>query len=147
MSHGVGNDQDELWFQVGDHLILLSIGEWCLVTRLCYGKDVVLTKHKTMHRLLKKYFAGKFREINVGQFEQIFMDLDFKAMDDIDVLKIALFYFADRVLNRRKDHCQINFNLLNEVDDINHFRSRLFFYIYGFTFAVHVSEEFFFYFL
>ena len=51
------------------------------------------------------------------------MDLDFKAMDDIDVLKIALFYFADRVLNRRKDHCQINFNLLNEVDDINHFRS------------------------
>ena len=53
------------------------------------------------------------------------MDLDFRAMHDTDALKIALFYFADRVLNERKDHYQINFNLLNEVDDINHFRSRL----------------------
>ena len=48
--------------------------------------------------------------------------LDFRAMDDTDALKIALFHFADRVLNGRKDHCQINFNLLNEVDDIDHFR-------------------------
>ena len=30
VSHGDGNDKDELWFQVGDHLIRLSIGEWCL---------------------------------------------------------------------------------------------------------------------
>ncbi|XP_052292062.1 uncharacterized protein LOC127900842 [Citrus sinensis] len=44
-------------------------------------------------------------------------------MNDTDALKIAMFYFADRVLHGRKDHCQINFNLLNEVDDINHFRS------------------------
>ena len=88
---------------------------------LCYGEDVMLIKHKTMHRLLKKYFAGKFREINFDQFEQIFMDLDFRAMDDIDALKVALFYYANRVLNRRKDHCQINFNLLNEVDYINYF--------------------------
>ena len=106
-------------------MIRLSIGEWCLVTRLCYGEDVVLTKHKTMHRLLKKYFVGRFREINLDQVEQRFMDLDFRAMHDTDALKIALFYFADRVLNERKDHYQINFNLLNEVDDINHFRSRL----------------------
>ena len=125
VSHGVGNDKDELWFQVGDHFIRLSIEEWCLVTRLYYGEDVVLTKHKIMHRLLKKYFVGKFREINLDQFEQRFMNLDFRVMDDTDALKIVLFYFADRVLNGRKDHCQINFNLLNEVDDINHLRSRL----------------------
>ena len=78
-----------------------------------------------MHRLLKKYFAAKYRDINLGQFEQRFMNLDFKAMHDTDALKIAMFYFADRVLNRRKDHYQINFNLLNEVDDINHFQSHL----------------------
>ena len=46
-------------------------------------------------------------------------------MDDIDALKIALFYFADRVLNARKNHCQINFSWLNEVDDIEYFRKRL----------------------
>ena len=45
-------------------------------------------------------------------------------MDDTDALKIALFYFVTRVLNGRKDHYQINFNLLNEIDDIDHFRSR-----------------------
>ena len=76
-----------------------------------------------MHKLLKKYFGGKNHDINLRQFEQRFMNLDFKTMDDTDALKIAMFYFANRVLNGRKDHCQINFNLLNEVDDINHFRN------------------------
>lgn len=181
VSHGDGNDKDELWFQVGDHLIRLSIGEWCLVTGLCYGEKVFLTKHKTNHRLLNKYFGGRIRDINLGQFEEIFMNLRFKTMNDTDALKIAMFYFADRVLHGRKDHCQINFNLLNEVDDINHFRSipwgrlswetiyksidnvlngkakkfkkasaenplhRIEKYnFYGFTSAVHVSEEVFF---
>ena len=46
-------------------------------------------------------------------------------MDDIDALKITLIYFADRVLNGRKRHCQINFSLLNEVDDINNFGNAL----------------------
>ncbi|GAY66716.1 hypothetical protein CUMW_251010, partial [Citrus unshiu] len=123
VSHGDGNDKDELWFQVGDHLIRLSIGEWCLVTGLCCGEKVFLTKHKTKHRLLNKYFGGMNCDINLGQFEEIFMNLHFKTMNDTDALKIAMFYFADRVLHGRKDHCQINFNLLNEVDDINHFRS------------------------
>ncbi|GAY65212.1 hypothetical protein CUMW_239430 [Citrus unshiu] len=54
---------------------------------LCYDEDVVLIKHKTMHRLLKKYFAGRFHEINLGQFEQRFVDLDFRAMDDTNALK------------------------------------------------------------
>ena len=37
------------------------------------------------------------------------MNLHFKTMNDTDALKIAMFYFADRVLHGRKDHCQINF--------------------------------------
>ena len=84
VSHGAGNEKNELWFQVGDHLIRLSIGEWCLVTGLCYGKNVFLTKHKIMHRLLKKYFWGRNRDINLGQFEERFMNLEFKTMDDTD---------------------------------------------------------------
>ena len=70
VSHGAGNEKDELWFQVGDHLIQLSTREWCLVTSLYYGEDVVLTKYKTMHRLLKKYFGGRNHDINLAQFEQ-----------------------------------------------------------------------------
>ena len=55
-----------------------------------------------MHRLLKKYFGGRNRDINPGQFEQTFMKFDFKTMDNTDALKIVMFYFADRVLNGRK---------------------------------------------
>ncbi|XP_052288377.1 uncharacterized protein LOC127899185 [Citrus sinensis] len=42
----------------------------------------------------------------------------------MDALKIAMFYFADRVLNARKNHCQINFDWLDQVDDIQYFRKR-----------------------
>ncbi|GAY45332.1 hypothetical protein CUMW_088670 [Citrus unshiu] len=45
-------------------------------------------------------------------------------MDDMDALKIALFYFADRVLNARKNHCQVNFDWLDQVDDIQYFQKR-----------------------
>ena len=76
-----------------------------------------------VHRLLNTYFDDLFHNINLKQFGSRFEDLNFKVMDDIDTLKITLFYFADRVLNGRKSHCQINFSLLNQVDDIDHFRN------------------------
>ena len=113
--------EDQLWFQIVEHLIRLSIGEWCLVTRLSYGVDTALTNNKTVHRLLNKYFDGLFHNINLKLFDALFKELDFEAMDNIVALKIALFYFADRVLNGRKCHFQIYFSWLNEVDDIDHF--------------------------
>ena len=61
------------------------------------------------------YFDGMHHKINLKEFEKI---------DDMDALKIAFFYFADRVLNARKNHCQINFDWLNEVDDIEYFQNR-----------------------
>ena len=121
VAHGEYRGEDQLWFQIGEHLIRLSIGEWCLVTGLSYAVDIALTNNKTVHRLLNKYFDGLFHNINLKQFDTLFKKLDFEAMDDIDALKIALFYFADRVLNGRKDHFQIYFSWLNEVDDIDHF--------------------------
>ncbi|GAY49411.1 hypothetical protein CUMW_118870, partial [Citrus unshiu] len=52
--------------------------------------------------LLNTYFDRLFRNINLKQFDALFEELDFEAMDDIDALKTVLFYFADRVLNGRK---------------------------------------------
>lgn len=78
-----------------------------------------------MHRLLNKYFGGLFHKINLGHFESKFIDLDFEAMDDNDALKIVLLYFTDIVLNRKKDNCQTNLSLLNEVDEIDHFQNHL----------------------
>ena len=110
VAHGEYRGEDQLWFQIGEYLIRLSIGEWCLVTALSYGVDTALTNNKTVHKLLNTYFDGLFRNITLKQFDALFEELDFKAMDDIDTLKIALFYFANRVLNGRKGHCQINFD-------------------------------------
>ena len=73
----------------------LSIGEWCLVTELSYGVDTALTNNKMVHRLLNTCFDGLFRNINLKQFDALFKELDFKAMDNINALKITLFYFVD----------------------------------------------------
>lgn len=100
---------------------MLISGEWCLVTELPYGKDVVLKKLKMVHRLLNIYFDSLFDNINLKQFNLRFEDFDFEAMDDINALKIALYYFVDMVLNGRKTHCQINFSLLKQVDGVDHF--------------------------
>lgn len=86
-------------------MIRLSVGEWHLVTRLSYGEDDVLKKQKTAYRPLNMYFDGLFRNINLTQFNSRFKELDFKVIYDIDALKIALYYFINRALNERKDHC------------------------------------------
>ncbi|GAY65099.1 hypothetical protein CUMW_238640, partial [Citrus unshiu] len=125
VAHEEDSREDQLCFQIGEHLFRLSIVEWRLVTGLSYGVDTKLRNNKTVHRLRNTYFGGVHRKINLKEFDALFKKLKFEAMDDIDALKIALFYFADRVLNARKNHCQINFSWLNEVDDIEYFRKRL----------------------
>ena len=48
VAHRESNKKDQLWFQISENLICLSVREWCPVTRLCYGKDVVLKKQETV---------------------------------------------------------------------------------------------------
>ncbi|XP_024035453.1 uncharacterized protein LOC112096264 [Citrus clementina] len=124
VAHEEDSREDQLWFQIGKHLIRLSIFEWCLVTGLSFGVDTNKKNDEMEQRLRNTYFGGVHRKINVKQFDAVFKELKFEEMDDMDALKIALFYFADRVLNARKNHCQINFDWLDQVDDIQHFRKR-----------------------
>ena len=124
VAHEEDSREDQLWFQIGKHLIRLSIVEWCLVTGLSFGVDTNQKNDEMEQRLRNTYFGGVHRKINVKQFDAVFKELKFEEMDDMDALKIALFYFADRVLNARKNHCQINFDWLDQVDDIQYFRKR-----------------------
>ncbi|GAY57741.1 hypothetical protein CUMW_181790 [Citrus unshiu] len=124
VAHEEDSREDQLWFQIGKHLIRLSIVEWCLVTGLSFGVDTNKKNDEMEQRLRNTYFGGVHRKINVKQFDAVFKKLKFEEMDDMDALKIALFYFADRVLNARKNHCQINFDWLDQVDDIQYFRKR-----------------------
>ena len=114
-------------FQIGKHLIRLSIVEWCLVTGLSFGVNTKRKIDEMEQRLRKTYFGGVHHKINVKEFDALFKELKFEEMDDMDdmdALKIALFYFTDRVLNARKNHCQINFDWLDQVDDIQYFQKR-----------------------
>lgn len=52
-----------------------------------------------------------------------FEDLNFNDMDNIDALQIVLYYFANRVLNGRKDQRTPNSLLLYNVDDLDYFRN------------------------
>ncbi|XP_052299745.1 uncharacterized protein LOC127903119 [Citrus sinensis] len=122
LAHEEDSREDQLWFQISKHLIRLSIVEWCLVTGLSFGVDTNQENDEMEQRLRNTYFGGVYRKINVKQFDAVFKELKFEEMDDMDALKIALFYFADRVLNARKNHCQINFDWLDQVDDIQYFR-------------------------
>ncbi|GAY56083.1 hypothetical protein CUMW_169090 [Citrus unshiu] len=99
VAHEEDSREDQLWFQIDEHLIRLSIVEWCLVIGLSYGVDTELRNNKTVYRLRNMYFGGVHRKINLKEFDVLFEKLKFEAMDDIDALKIALFYFVDRVLN------------------------------------------------
>lgn len=49
--------------------------------------------------------------------------MNFKDINDVNTLKIALYYFTDRVLNGRKDEYIPNPLLLNNVDELECFRS------------------------
>ncbi|GAY57338.1 hypothetical protein CUMW_178670 [Citrus unshiu] len=124
VAHEEDSREDQLWFQIGEHLIRLSIVEWCLVTGLSFGVDTNKKNNEMEQRLRNTYFGGVHRKINVNEFDAIFKELKFEEMDDMHALKIALFYFVDRVLNARKNHCQINFDWLDQVDDIQYFRKR-----------------------
>lgn len=74
------------------------------------------------HRLRDLYFDGNL-EVNLKQFDARLKDLNFDDMDDVDALKVTLYYFADRVLNGRKDERKPNSLLLNDFDDLEYLRS------------------------
>lgn len=78
---------------------------------------------KALDRVVNKYFSGRFKDMNLKQLDARFIALNFRAIDDIDALKIALYYFTNRVLNGRNDHSQVDSHLMNYVEDMDHFRS------------------------
>ena len=51
VAHEEYSREDQLWFQIGEHLIRLSIVEWCLVTGLSYRVDNKLKNNEMVHRL------------------------------------------------------------------------------------------------
>ena len=123
VAHGK-NDEDQLWFEFCGQLTRLLVDEWCLVTGLNYGVYDIHREAEVevKHRLRDLYFDGDIGA-KLKQFDARFEDLNFNNMEDVNALKITLYYFADRVLNGRKDEHKPNSVLLNKFDDLDYFRS------------------------
>lgn len=111
-------------------MVRLTIVEWCLVTILYYGTyDFhIKTKFLASNRLRDFYFNSNL-DTTLKQFDENFENLNFNDIYDIDALNIALYYFADRVFNERKDELIPNPLLLNYVDDLEYFRILLWGYL------------------
>ena len=89
---------------------------WCSYALMVISQAVLQKRQN-----LKKFIAAIRCKLIGKQLDAKFVALNFHVMDD--ALKITLHYFADRVLNERKDHSQDDFQLMNYVDDIDRFRS------------------------
>ncbi|GAY68271.1 hypothetical protein CUMW_262830 [Citrus unshiu] len=107
VAHEEDSREDQLWFQIDEHLIRLLIVEWCLVTGLSYVVNTELRNNQTMHRLRNTYFDGVHCKINLKEFDALFKKLKFEEMDDMDTLKIVLFYFTDRTTRLKNPHDNI----------------------------------------
>ena len=110
----------ELWFRIGGRLIRMSIREWCLVTGLRCGPSVQMDFDSFGIR--ETYFAdiinGRLCDLDLK-----FNQFDFRTIPDSDALKIALYYFADRVLFARPDERRVQTELMNAVDDLDIFNN------------------------
>ena len=49
VDHEEDSRENQLWFQIGKHLIRLSIVKWCLDTGLSYGVHTELKNNKTVY--------------------------------------------------------------------------------------------------
>ncbi|KAH9725713.1 hypothetical protein KPL70_007982 [Citrus sinensis] len=95
---------------------LSKFGNWC-------DHDNALLRQVARHGSDDNQLWFEFGGANLNELDANFEDLNFNDMEDTNVLKIVLYYFADRVLNRRKDERRPNPSLLNNVDDLQYFRS------------------------
>ena len=62
VAHEEDSHEDQLWFQIGKHVIRLSIVEWCLVTGLSFGVDTNQKNDEMEQRLRNTYFGGVHRK-------------------------------------------------------------------------------------
>ncbi|KAH9676794.1 SWIM-type domain-containing protein [Citrus sinensis] len=64
VAHEEDSREDQLWFQIGKHVIRLSIVEWCLVTGLSFGVDTNQKNDEMEQRLRNTYFGGVHRNLS-----------------------------------------------------------------------------------
>ena len=114
-----------MWFRVGDKLLRLSIRKWCLITRLKCGKLRDLEEFKKIGgswRIHDVYFDGN-DEFQLQELDTMFDAFDFTQINDKNALRIALFYFMDRILCARPNERPIHKFILYVFVDLKCFNN------------------------
>ena len=118
-------DKYQMWFQVGDELLCFSIREWCLIIGLKYVELQDLEEFKKIcgsWRIRDVYFDDN-DEFQLQKLDTRFDAFDFTQINDNYALRIALFYFTNRVLCARPNERPIHKFILYVVADLKCFNN------------------------
>lgn len=112
--------ENELWFLVQNTPIRFSRMEFGLITGLNFGHYPQELGGST--RLRETYFDGSpvitFKDIDLA-----YDRLDFTTVDDMDAVKLSLFFFVERLLLGRPTRHRSDPWVLELVDDLDKFNS------------------------
>ncbi|KAJ4706646.1 Phospholipase-like protein [Melia azedarach] len=114
----IDGDEQEMWFLIGETPMRFSRIEFALITGLTFGPYLEVSVDS--HRLQDLYFGLKPAP-NLDDIDSAFYALDFTAIDDMDAVKITLYYVLERVVIRRARRYLADLWLMGLVDNLDEF--------------------------
>lgn len=111
-------EEQELWFLVGATPMRFSRIEFALITGLRFGPypDIDVDSHR-----LKDLYFGQKAAPTLDDIDLAFFALDFTSIDDVDAVKLTLYYILERVLIGRAGRYLADLWLMSIVDDLDVF--------------------------
>ncbi|KAJ4714993.1 Phospholipase-like protein [Melia azedarach] len=111
-------DEQEMWFLVGEMPMRFSHMEFALITGLRFGTypDVDVDSHR-----LKDLYFGLKPSPTLDDIDIAFHALDFTSIDDVDAVKVMLYYLLERVVIGRAGRYLADLWLMSLVDDLDEF--------------------------
>ncbi|KAI5352394.1 hypothetical protein L3X38_005285 [Prunus dulcis] len=117
LSSGVGCERLG-WteFLIGCKVAQFTRQDFCLITGLLFGEVPEVSSGESDEiRLQKRYFIDE--GITCNALEEAFL----RCIEEDDIYKLALVYFAELVVLGRDKHLNINLNYLTLVEDLDGF--------------------------
>ncbi|KAJ4727543.1 Phospholipase-like protein [Melia azedarach] len=114
----IDGDEQEMWFLIGETPMRFSRIEFALITGLTFGPYPEVSVDS--HRLQDLYFGLKPAP-NLDDIDSAFYAFDFTAIDDMDAVKITLYYVLERVVIGRAERYLADLWLMGLVDNLDEF--------------------------
>nr|XP_043628183.1 uncharacterized protein LOC122599696 isoform X2 [Erigeron canadensis] len=121
---GLAWHPSDMWFHFPPAYTRFGREEFCLVTGLRFGRHDTFssyTKHITKALWPEKVFTdlGNVKKVKIMDLKRSFDKLDFKKMNDIDVVRLCLLYAVDVGFLGRQDSQPISKDLLLLAENLD----------------------------